>query len=267
VVARAGIAVHVMVVRKINNSHTAEESLTSSAPQLTIKCAAIIILAALGIGRLSVFVAEAFIQGSISIWPTIFDGLTILDPLGIADGERSLQQAFWLKEVLYSILAIGICIFLKDSISFRPVLNLKFFKNVATTAISAIAIAVVVRTIAGALDPATQTSELIGMATFPIMSTSFILRMCILAPIEEEFIYRGLIWDYTGQVKGWHLAAISIMPWALEHITTGGIWQVTIALITGLVYFWIRQRTGHFGYAALAHSINNAIQIWPSSLF
>jgi len=94
-----------------------------------------------------------------------------------------------------------------------------------------------------------------------------VLRMCILAPISEEFISRGIVMDKLQNVRGLWVPEMAILPWAMLHANDGGIERVLIVLPAGVIYYSVRRLTGHFGYAVLTHSASNlVVLLWPSAL-
>ena len=94
-----------------------------------------------------------------------------------------------------------------------------------------------------------------------------ILSMCVLAPISEEFVSRGIVIDRLRNIHGLWVPAMAIVPWAMLHANDGGIERVLITLPSGIVYYSVRRLTGHFGYAVLAHSASNlVILLWPHTL-
>lgn len=230
---------------------------------LTWRWVLVLIMAALGIGRLSIVLGELGIQSILTAWPQFFDGLTVLDQSGQVDREGSLQLAFWLKEILYSLVAIGFCLCLKGPISLFPKINLRVLKNVAIAAIAGVIGGLCIRKGTTLLDPALPQAQELALWGASLLGISYLVRICILAPLEEEFIFRGLVPHYAKGGTGWKIALLSILPWAFEHVTTGGVWQVTISLIMGPIYYAVRHYTGHFFYAVVAHSLFNLIQIMP----
>jgi membrane protease YdiL (CAAX protease family) len=89
----------------------------------------------------------------------------------------------------------------------------------------------------------------------------FIAIGTVMAPIFEEFFYRGFIFQALRENRGtWGAATISSIGFAAAHFDFAPLALVNRALI-GLGLCWLFARTGRLLPGMFAHSINNAIVI------
>ena len=109
-----------------------------------------------------------------------------------------------------------------------------------------------------------------GPSVFAPAAYALVLRWVasiVVAPLWEEllfrgFLYRGLAESRLG-VKG--AIAVTALLWALVHAnrTWSGIAEMTIC---GLLYGWIRWRTGSTLTVIVVHTLNNAVLLLIAAL-
>ncbi len=87
------------------------------------------------------------------------------------------------------------------------------------------------------------------------------LLVIVVAPLSEEFFFRGFI--FTGLRRGMPVliaAVISSAVWGLFHYTGPDSWAVCLQLaIFGLFLCWLYQRTGSIWPPIGVHAFNNAL--------
>ncbi len=83
------------------------------------------------------------------------------------------------------------------------------------------------------------------------------LAICIAAPLFEELVFRGYLWDATEQGTNWVFAwLLTSFLFAAYHIDPV---QGTAVLWTGLFLGWLRHVSGSVWPAIAAHFANNAL--------
>lgn len=82
------------------------------------------------------------------------------------------------------------------------------------------------------------------------------LKVALVAPIVEELIFRGLIFNgFRKNYNGFVAVFMSALLFALFHLNP---WQFPATFILGLLLGWLMLRTNNIFVAILGHSINNA---------
>jgi membrane protease YdiL (CAAX protease family) len=90
---------------------------------------------------------------------------------------------------------------------------------------------------------------------------AFVALGTVMAPIFEEFFYRGFIFQALRENRGtWGAATISSVGFAAAHFEFAPLALLNRALI-GIGLCWLFARTGRLLPGMFAHSINNAIVI------
>tara|TARA_B100001175_G_C19427626_1_gene599449 strand:- start:39 stop:779 length:741 start_codon:yes stop_codon:yes gene_type:complete len=83
--------------------------------------------------------------------------------------------------------------------------------------------------------------------------------ICILTPIGEELMFRGYVLDSINRVHGkWPAILISAVIFGLVHIDP---YTIGMATIGGVLYGWIRIRTGSLIPGIVAHSMWNTMAL------
>lgn len=96
--------------------------------------------------------------------------------------------------------------------------------------------------------------------SFEINPLGFMLTSIILAPIIEEFIFRGVLLD--GLLKKhspWKSIFFSAFLFAIIHLNP---WQFVVALVLGVLTGWIYYRTHNLLLCILIHMANNAFALF-----
>ena len=75
-------------------------------------------------------------------------------------------------------------------------------------------------------------------------------RVCLLAPLAEEGVFRGAV-----QRRGQAILLQAVL-FALQH---GSVAAMVYALVCGLGLGWLADRTGHLWPGMLLHSANNLL--------
>lgn len=83
------------------------------------------------------------------------------------------------------------------------------------------------------------------------------ITVAILAPILEEFIFRGIILDGLLKKKSPGIAILlSSFLFAFVHLNP---WQFIGAMLIGFFMGWIYWKTNNLGYTILIHFVNNSV--------
>lgn len=87
------------------------------------------------------------------------------------------------------------------------------------------------------------------------------LVIAVMAPITEELMFRGYILDSIQRIHGEKVAIlISSILFGLIHIF-GGWYVVGSTFIGGLIYAWIRTKTGSLIPCIVSHMMWNAFAV------
>ncbi len=101
---------------------------------------------------------------------------------------------------------------------------------------------------------------LLGMSDHSILY--WIITAVVMAPILEEFIFRGVILD--GLLKNYSpvkAILISSLLFAAVHLNP---WQFVTAFTGGLFIGWVYYRTRNLAYAIIIHAANNFFALSPT---
>lgn len=87
------------------------------------------------------------------------------------------------------------------------------------------------------------------------------LTVCVVGPVAEEVIYRGHLQTGLATFVGPRAAILwSAFLFALTHVTSGWVLFVPIGLL-GLLFGWLRQRSGGLLAPILAHVAHNSLTV------
>jgi len=104
--------------------------------------------------------------------------------------------------------------------------------------------------------------ELPGGTSWESSNTSLILTfisICILTPISEELLFRGYILDSINRIHGkWPAILLSSLLFGLVHFDP---YIIGMATIGGVIYGWIRIRTGSLIPGIVAHAMWNTMAL------
>ncbi len=91
------------------------------------------------------------------------------------------------------------------------------------------------------------------------------LAMTILAPLAEEFFFRGWLWDALR--RSWGPAATATLTsllWLLTHAPEGGVARMTLLVPAAIALSYARHRGGSVWASIIVHMCNNvAVAIIP----
>ncbi|MSU32756.1 MAG: CPBP family intramembrane metalloprotease [Pedosphaera sp.] len=84
------------------------------------------------------------------------------------------------------------------------------------------------------------------------------LAVVLLAPLLEEWIFRGFVFDGLCSVKGgkWMECGLTSLLWSLIHLQYG-VREMTVLFSLGLLLGWVRIRSASIWPCILLHAINN----------
>lgn len=83
------------------------------------------------------------------------------------------------------------------------------------------------------------------------------LKVSVVAPIVEELIFRGLIFNgFRRNYNGFVAVIMSALLFSLFHLNP---WQMPATFVLGLLLGWLMLRTNNILVAILGHSINNTL--------
>jgi membrane protease YdiL (CAAX protease family) len=95
---------------------------------------------------------------------------------------------------------------------------------------------------------------------------ALVLLACVIAPIVEEFVFRGLLFRSIADRSGFWLGAIaSAVPFGLTHVAVGSsldLWALRVTLmVVGVGLAWIHWRRRNLLANIVAHSTFNVIGV------
>lgn len=85
------------------------------------------------------------------------------------------------------------------------------------------------------------------------------VRLCLAAPLAEEIVFRGAVQSFLQPLGGGTAVLLQALLFAVQH---GSAAAVAYAFCMGLVFGWMRQRTGSVLPGAALHIINNLLVFW-----
>ena len=108
----------------------------------------------------------------------------------------------------------------------------------------------------------TTITELPGGTSWDSSPVALILTfisICILTPIVEELLFRGYILDALNRLHGkWPAIIISSIIFGMVHFDP---FTMGMATIGGVIYGWIRMRTGSLVPGIVAHAMWNTMAL------
>jgi membrane protease YdiL (CAAX protease family) len=121
-------------------------------------------------------------------------------------------------------------------------------------------------------DAALQVSTLLGSESSNVTSTKlsvddlafrsafahsfiWILHTAILAPLAENLIYRGLLFDRAQPAANWKIAVASLLTFSLAYFFNGGWDGLVFALQFGAALTLLRIITGSVVFPIIAHMV------------
>ena len=108
----------------------------------------------------------------------------------------------------------------------------------------------------------TTITELPGGTSWDSSPVALILTfisICILTPISEELLFRGYILDALNRLHGkWPAIIISSIIFGMVHFDP---FTMGMATIGGVIYGWIRMRTGSLVPGIVAHAMWNTMAL------
>lgn len=163
-------------------------------------------------------------------------------------------------DVIYKTLLLTLLIIFR---SFREIdvgFNFSFnFQNLTITIVTALGLMITCTIMAIQLQFLKLQTPKIKL---PEISTIFVLMFLFVA-LPEEFIFRGLLYNYLSQyIACWG----NIIPWLLSSLTFGiahfrGGWKmIALAAMAGCFYCFVYWKTGNIFYAALIHTLTNVFR-------
>ena len=97
-------------------------------------------------------------------------------------------------------------------------------------------------------------------------AVALVVYAVILAPIIEEFVFRGLIFHSVADRRGfWPGAIASAVPFGLIHVIPGPVLDVSVLvvtmMITGTFWAWIHWRHRNLLVNIATHAAFNAVGV------
>jgi len=88
-----------------------------------------------------------------------------------------------------------------------------------------------------------------------LVLTSFIIAVCIVAPVVEEIIFRGILWRTIEKLTSTNLAwAATSVLFAVAH---ADIIHIIAVFPLGVLFGYLRKRTNNIWAPMVAHATNN----------
>lgn len=171
--------------------------------------------------------------------------------------------------LLLSLLWIGIFIFILKKAGLTLFQKRTFDKHGVLTMVGGFVAIMVFQMLGSLIVTQLYPDQLISVnqqiLNEAMQSMSFLrmfLAFCVLAPIQEEVMMRGLIMRYMFPNHPWIGIIISALLFAALHVTT--LWiHFLIYFVMGLILAIIYYKTGRIEYAIGGHFLNNLIGILP----
>ena len=201
------------------------------------------------------------------VWALTLFLLIALSQWGVGDFMRhaGFQTGFLTNELGLFVLLPLIVFHVKE---FRSPLRIFTRKNRRHQLPSSILLIVSATIVLGYLSSASQwlfpvTPLMQRIVTTPLGVTTafdvFLLTslICVVAPICEEMLFRGIIQESITAHLGSHRAIVlTAVFFALIHTDT---WHPHIYFLLGLVLSWIYAKTGSLQIPIVCHMINNTL--------
>lgn len=187
--------------------------------------------------------------------------------------DESLLTSFATDNMLGSILISNILIGLVFFLIYKPIIKawkLNPFTWKAAAIASACTLAytilfILVKNSLGVSEPDVITESAQYYSTiFPGFGlTMMCLNLLVVAPIVEEIVLRGVVYNQIESTTNNYTAIIvSALLFGLIHITAGGATLAVGAFLIGLILAYIYARTKSLWVCIIAHSIANLPDIY-----
>ena len=137
----------------------------------------------------------------------------------------------------YMISLVGGCMIgFAGTLVFNLLIN--FFPSLKPSSISAVAL-------------------ILNMESYGVVHYFLIAYLCVLAPVAEEYLFRGLLWNFLDWVFNKNIAyLLTTILFCLAHIE---ILHIVSILPLSLFFGWLRYRAGNIYLPILAHIVNNIL--------
>lgn len=90
-----------------------------------------------------------------------------------------------------------------------------------------------------------------------LVLVSFILAVCVIAPIIEEVIFRGILWRLIEKLISTNVAWIATsFMFAAAH---GDILHIIAVFPLGILFGYLRKKTNNIWAPIVAHAANNLL--------
>jgi membrane protease YdiL (CAAX protease family) len=130
------------------------------------------------------------------------------------------------------------------------------WKPVVLGPLATLALSVTVSQIGPEVESMKQVSDLVRG---PGALLASLLALAVLAPIVEEIIFRGLLYGWIEGRWGWKAALpVSAIAFALAHFDPT---YMILVLPLGVLFSWLRWRTGSLLPSIVAHMVNNGFAV------
>lgn len=96
------------------------------------------------------------------------------------------------------------------------------------------------------------------------LSTAAILSIVVIAPLLEEWIDRGVAWQAARAIGGARFTiVVTATLFAMAHGLNGGfVIEFPHRFAGGLIFGWLRLRSGSLLPPIAAHMVNNGMAVW-----
>ena len=111
--------------------------------------------------------------------------------------------------------------------------------------------------------PTNSNQELLEAAMRRTPLSQTVLSTCILAPVVEEMVFRGLLLQsFRGtRLWFWGAAVVTSLLFALVHVVTANPFMLAPYFLTGLACAWGFRITGSLWVSIGIHSLKNAVAV------
>ncbi len=110
--------------------------------------------------------------------------------------------------------------------------------------------------LAGLIGQATGSTQNFTLPETAMARVMAFLVMCVVAPVMEELLFRGLMQGLLRPYGFWLAIVGQAVPFALLH---GSAAAFVFALLAGLFFGWLSERSGSILPGMLLHFVNNSM--------
>jgi len=106
-------------------------------------------------------------------------------------------------------------------------------------------------------ESASVVAQLLNMGEYSAIHYSLIFYICLLAPVAEEYFFRGLFWEFFEGVFNKKVAyLLTTVVFCLAHME---LLHIISIMPLSLLFGWLRYKNKSIYFPLLAHMSNNIL--------